>query len=262
MAAFQNKTVLITGASAGIGAALAERLFPICDAVILTGRREANLQSICAGHPNAHYRVHDATDLASIPAFAEELISSFPKLDCIVLNAGIQRSLDFSKPEKIDLSKIDLEMTTNYTSYIHMLKYFLSHLLKQPQATVVGVSSTLGMVPIPRCPNYCATKAALHHLLIILRYQLRDTRVKVIEIFPPVVKTELHAPFNQPDLADGEVPMSISLEDFTDAAWAGLVQGKSEIPVGFANRYYETVERVRHKQLENVFGGKASLGSN
>jgi len=258
---FPYKTVLITGASAGIGAALAERFFPICESVILTGRRESNLRSICAGHPNAHYRVHDSTDLSSIPAFAEEVIASFPALDCLILNAGIQRSLDFSNPEDIDLEKVDTELTTNYTSYIHMLKYFLPHLMKQPRAAVAGVSSTLAIVPIPRCPNYCATKSALHHLLIILRYQLKDTNIKVIEIFPPAVRTELHNSTNQPDLMNGD-DIGIPLEEFTDAAWAGLMAGKQEIPVGQAVKWYDTVERERHRSLEGVFGGTVGVGYN
>ncbi|KZT56125.1 NAD(P)-binding protein [Calocera cornea HHB12733] len=258
-ASFPYKTVLITGASAGIGAALAERFFPICEAVVLTGRREANLQSICAGHPNAHYRVQDATDLASIPGFAEDIIRSFPKLDCIILNAGIQRSLDFTKPEAIDLGKVDAELDTNYISVVHMLKYFLPHLLKQPQAAVVGVTSTLAMVPIPRCPNYCATKAALHQLLMMLRHQLRNTNVKVIEIFPPGVKTELHLAMNQPDLVNG-ADIGIPLDEFMEVAWTGLMAGKLEIPVGQAIDNYETVERARHKQLEKVFGGDVPIG--
>ncbi|KZO94113.1 short-chain dehydrogenase/oxidoreductase [Calocera viscosa TUFC12733] len=260
-ASFPYKTVLITGASAGIGAALAERFFPICEAVILTGRRESNLQAICAGHLNAHYRVNDATDLASIPAFAEDILSSFPKLDCIILNAGIQRGLNFTKPESIDLGKVDSELKTNYVSVVHMLKYFLPHLMKQPSAAVAGVSSTLAMVPIPRCPNYCATKAALHHLLMMLRFQLKGTTVKVIEIFPPGVKTELHLAINQPDLVNGD-QIGIPLDEFMDVAWTGLMEGEQEIPVGQAIDNYETVERARHKQLAKVFGGDVPLGYN
>jgi len=154
-----------------------------------------------------------------------------------------------------------MELTTNYISYIHLLKYLLPHLLKQPQAAVAGVTSTLAIVPIPRCPNYCATKSTLHHLLIILRYQMKDTNVKVIEIFPPAVKTELHLAMNQPDLVNGD-KIGMPLEEFTDACWAGLMAGKQEIPVGQSVEWYDTVERTRHKELERVFGGTVGTGYN
>ena len=93
--------------------------------------------------------------------------------------------MDFSKPETLDLDTIGLEMITNYTSYIHLLKVFLPHLIaSKKQTSVIATSSGLAMVPLYRCGNYCATKAALHQLILTLRAQLKDTNVKVIEIMP------------------------------------------------------------------------------
>lgn len=59
-----------------------------------------------------------------------------------------------------------------------------------PNWQVASTSSGLAMVPITRCPNYCASKAALHHWLLVLREQLKETNVKVIEIFPPAVQSK------------------------------------------------------------------------
>lgn len=93
--------------------------------------------------------------------------------------------MDFSKPETLDLDTIGLEMVTNYTSYIHLLKVFLPHLIaSKKQTSVIATTSGLAMVPLYRCGNYCATKAALHQLILTLRAQLKNTNVKVIEIMP------------------------------------------------------------------------------
>jgi short-subunit dehydrogenase involved in D-alanine esterification of teichoic acids len=98
-----------------------------------------------------------------------------PTLDCVILNSGVQRSLDFSKPESIDLETAETELLTNYTSYIHLTKYFLPFLQAQASPTsLVFTTSGLALVPILRCPNYCASKAALHHLIICMREQYVD----------------------------------------------------------------------------------------
>ncbi len=122
------------------------------------------------------------------------IIKSHPTLDCVVLNAGIQRGLDFTRPGDIDLALVRKEIDTNYTSYVALTAAFLPHLqARAPAASaVVAVSSGLGLVPLPRCANYCATKAALHALMWSLRAQLAaddaSRHVKVIEIVPPAVQ--------------------------------------------------------------------------
>ncbi len=128
------------------------------------------------------------------------ITSEHPDLDMVVFNSGIQRGLDFSKPSSIDLSSIDAELTTNYISVIHGLKAFLPHLFTkgsqkdskkgEKNAAVVFVTSGLAIVPLVRAGNYCASKAALHHLATTMRVQLEETNVKVIEILPPAVQSE------------------------------------------------------------------------
>lgn len=64
-------------------------------------------------------------------------------------------------------------------------------------ATYLSMSSGLAFVPLIRCPNYCASKAALHHFVLSLRAQLKDSKIKIIEIFPPAVQSALSSGFNQ-----------------------------------------------------------------
>lgn len=111
----------------------------------------------------------------------------------IILNSGIQRGLNFGNPESIDLDAVDLEMQTNYFSYVHLLKAFLPFLQSKSDPTaIVFMTSGLALAPLSRCPNYCASKAALHSLIMSLRFQLQSTGkgdIKVIEILPPAVQS-------------------------------------------------------------------------
>lgn len=148
-----------------------------------------------------------------------------PKLDCVFLNSGIQRGVDFTKPESIDLDSVETEFTTNYLSYIHLIKYFLPHLtsLSTP-SSLIFTTSGLALIPILRCPNYCASKAAMHHLILTLREQLREAspNVKIVEVLPPAVQTELHDAKHQPDIKDGG-NYGMPLAEFVDEAWKGYV---------------------------------------
>jgi len=202
-------------------------------------------------------------------------------LDMIILNSGIQRGLDFSNPSSIDFSAIDLEMRTNYFSYIHLLKAFLPFLQeKKEQTALVFMTSGLALAPLSRCPNYCASKAALHSLIMSLRFQLEQSgkgNIKVIEILPPAVQStssifflfhttlrhliltrnypfplaELHDAKHQPDIKDGR-SIGMPLNEFTDEAWAGLAEGKDEIPVGQTKMGFEKLEPIRKMVFERM----------
>jgi len=136
----------------------------------------------------------------------------------------------------VDLHLIDLEVTTNYLTFIHLTKAFLPQLQRlQAPTSLVYITSGLALVPIPRVLNYCATKAALHHFILPLREELRlqFPHLKVVEILPPAVRTELHDEKHQPDLKPGEgAKMGISLEDFVEECWAGLEAGEEQVFVG------------------------------
>jgi len=250
---FPYKNVLVIGATSGIGLALAERLIQNGANVIAVGRRQEILDEFVQKHGKnkATSFQFDITNLAGIPEFAKRVTAAHPEIDSVFLNSGIQRSLDFTKPDSIDLDLVETELNTNYLSYIHLLKYFLPHLQAQKIPTsLIFTSSSLALVPLPRCGNYCASKAALHHLILVVREQLVDTNVKVIEIYPPAVKTELHAAKHQPDLNGGQFGMP--LDEFTDAAWAGLENGEEQIPVGMGKMAFEAFETKRQDMFHNL----------
>jgi short-subunit dehydrogenase involved in D-alanine esterification of teichoic acids len=104
-----------------------------------------------------------------------------------------------------------------------------------------------------RCPNYCASKAALHHFILVLREQLKNGpgNIQVIEIFPPAVQTELHDEKHQPDIKNGG-QIGMPLKDFTEATWAGLEAGKDQIPVGMSEGSFNGWEQERQKAFHGM----------
>ncbi|KAK1634056.1 short chain dehydrogenase [Colletotrichum phormii] len=269
---FPSKTALITGATSGIGLALAERLIANGTFVIAVGRRKDRLEALVSAHgaDKVAAEPFDIADLEALPAWVEKITSTHPTLDTILLNAGIQRSIDFTSPSSISLPAVSGELTTNYLAPIHLITHFLPHLQSlntstnttgtttkttPTTASIILISSGLALVPIPRCPNYCATKSALHCLAWSLRAQLQSSpsssHIRVVEVVPPAVQTELHS--QQPDLvAAGQANFGMPLDKFTDETWDALEKGEEdEIIVGPAKNVAH-VETDRRKMFDKM----------
>ncbi|CAF3478955.1 unnamed protein product [Fusarium graminearum] len=236
MAPLYKKT-LVLGASSGIGEALAAKLIATGTKVIVVGRRRDNLESFVSkhGHENARAVVFDVTNLSAINEFAERIIKSDPDLDSVVLNSGIQRGFDFCNPESMDLSVLGDELTTNYTSAVYLTAAFIPHLKKQASGHLIYVSATLGLIPsMVRTPNYNASKSALHTFILNVRQQLVDGgagHVRMVEVFPPAVQTELHDEKHQPDLVNGG-QIGMPLGEFVDRMYEGLEKGDDQFAIG------------------------------
>ncbi|KAF1964506.1 short-chain dehydrogenase/ reductase-like protein [Bimuria novae-zelandiae CBS 107.79] len=248
--------ILVIGATSGIGLAYAERVIQDRKKVIITGRRKENLDEFVSkyGSDKADAIAFDVTKLQEIPKFVDDVTAKHPDLDCVIINSGIQRGFNFAKPETVDLSVLELEVMTNYISYIHLTKYFTAFMQKQDKETaLVYTSSGLALVPLMSRPNYSATKAALHHFILSLREQLRDGpgNVKVFEIFPPAVQTELHDAKHQPDIPNGR-QMGMPLDEFTEDSWSKFAKGEEQIPVGFVEGFFEKFEIPRQKAFEGM----------
>ncbi|GFF41185.1 uncharacterized oxidoreductase DltE [Aspergillus udagawae] len=256
--AFPYKKVLLVGATSGIGRALAGSLVEHGCFVIAVGRRQELLDSFVEeyGADRAASFSLDISKLDAIPDFVKSVASSHPDLDCVFVNSGIQRRSVFSEPESIDMNQIQDEMTVNYVSYVALAKEFLPFFIakRDTPTSFIFTSSNLALVPILRCSNYCASKAALHHWILCLREQLKDTNIKVIEIFPPIVQTELHDPKHQPDMAEtvhGK-PFGIPVKEFTKETMEKLLAGDDQIPVGLSNIAFNSWEQQRQQAFRGV----------
>ncbi|KAL8720295.1 MAG: hypothetical protein Q9225_002833 [Loekoesia sp. 1 TL-2023] len=250
------KRALIIGATSGIGEALASRFIEEGANVIVVGRRKENLEGFVHKHgkDKATAIPFDITEMDKIPNFATNITSTYGDLDCILINSGIQRGLDFSKPDTIDIGVVETEFKTNYLSYLALTKAFLPFLQsKQQESVLMFTTSSLALVPITRCPNYCASKAALHHWILVLRKQLQGSKVKIVEIIPPAVQTELHDEKNQPDLKNGR-QIGMPLDQYINETYAGLAAGKEEVAVGDAAYCYNAFEPQRQQLFHKMAG--------
>lgn len=202
-----GNTILITGGTSGIGRALAEAFHGEGNQVIVTGRRRNLLGEVTGANPGMKAAVLDVQDRDAIGRFAKAVQQDFPSLNVLINNAGIM------KPENLndanhDFAVVESTVETNLLAPIRLTTSLLPLLKRQPQAAVMTVSSGLAFVPMALTATYCATKAAIHSWTQSLRYQLRDTKVQVMELIPPYVQTELMGEHQAAD------PRAMPLKDF------------------------------------------------
>ena len=182
----------------------------------------------------------DVQDIASLEGHVSDLITAFPHIDAVMTMAGIQSSFDFKNPGSSSSSSIASEVTTNVTAPMVLARYFVPHLLAlKRSATFILVSSGLAFVPLPVYPVYCPTKAAIHYFAIMLRAQLADTSVRVVELAPPYVDTELDVGHREDVIVAQGGPEKaykpMLLEEYLDESMEGLKQAdKMEVANAFA----------------------------
>ena len=184
-----KNTVLITGGATGIGFTLAQHFLKTDNEVIICGRRKEKLTEAKNKYPKLNIQVCDVTIPEDRDALFNWISSSFEGFNILINNAGIQRAVDLRKG--VDELKGEDEIEVNLKAPIILSALFIPLLLQQKEAAIINVSSGLAFVPIASMPIYCATKAAIHSYCISLRYQLRNTPIKVFELIPPTVDTEL-----------------------------------------------------------------------
>jgi len=186
-----GNTVLITGGATGIGYALAEAFLKAKNEVIICGRREQRLVEAQKKHPDLHIKVCDVAKEADRKSLVDWTTSRFSNLNILVNNAGIQRDVDFTKGIDDFLSG-ENEITINLEAPIVLSGMFIPQLTGKEETAIVNISSGLGFVPSAQMPVYSATKAALHAFSMALRHQLAKIGIKVFEVIPPAVDTELN----------------------------------------------------------------------
>jgi uncharacterized oxidoreductase len=192
-----GNTILITGGGSGIGRGLAEQLQKLGNQVIIAGRRQSALDQTTAANPGMKALQLDIESPAAIKAFAAQVTAEFPSLNVLVNNAGIMR-VEKLLSQQPDLADAEAIVTTNLLGPIRLTAALLPHLESLPQATIINVSSGLAFLPLALTPTYCATKAAIHSYTQSLRYQLRSTKIEVLELIPPYVATDLMSGASDP----------------------------------------------------------------
>jgi uncharacterized oxidoreductase len=216
-----GNTIFITGGGSGIGRALAEALHKRGNKVIISGRRTGHLQKALEANPGMEALELDITSPGSIAAVASKLMLDHPTLNVLINNAGVMQIDDVAS--EIEDELVTSTITTNLIGPIRLTSALIEHLKKQESAYVLLVSSVLGFTPMAMTGVYSATKAALHSYSMSLRFKLRHTSVRVLEVIPPWVRTEL--------LNSSEEPRAMPLEEFITGTMEALATDASEIMV-------------------------------
>ncbi|MCJ1298168.1 hypothetical protein MMC08_000957 [Hypocenomyce scalaris] len=196
-----GKTILITGASSGIGKSCAEefaRTSPESLKLVLTARRIDNLNAIAVNinkSISSKVKVHcarlDMTNPGEISSFISNLPSEFKDIDVLLNNAGLGRGVD--QAPYIDPEDIDVMFATNVTGLVAMTQAVLPMMKKRGQSgagDIINIGSIAGRQGYPGGSIYCATKAAVRIFTDALRKELIATRIRVIEIGAGQVETE------------------------------------------------------------------------
>ncbi|KZT21658.1 NAD(P)-binding protein [Neolentinus lepideus HHB14362 ss-1] len=244
-----SKCVLVIGATAGIGRTLAASIhaLPSNPTVIVSGRRQERLDELAkTGLETIQFDVN--ADAESLQAFVDELLGRYPQVDTVVFSAAVQYEYDFTKPETLDLKKFYSELNLNYITIVTLITYLLPHFFKlgekgQP-CFLLPITSNLGIAPGAWTPCYSATKAALHSLALSLNEQLKDTNVRIMEIMPPLVESELH---NTAGNTERVAQYWMPLDKFVHDVMEGLKRGDRTIAVGMSADQYERFEKGKEE---------------
>lgn len=191
-----GNTILITGGGSGIGRGLAEALHAKGNQVILAGRRTDVLDEATAANPGMRSVVLNVEDPASIAAVAASVLADFPTLNILINNAGIMK-MDHVEGF-VDDAIVSSIVSTNLLGPIRVTSSLIEHLKLQPKAAIINVTSGLAFTPLASTATYCATKAAIHSYTQSLRFLLKKTSVRVLELAPPYVQTDLMNGRNDP----------------------------------------------------------------
>jgi len=235
----QKNKVLVTGGATGIGLAIARHFLEAGSEVAICGRRESVLKEVQSKYPGLRIRVCDVASPVERLALREWAAREVPGLNILVNNAGIQQRLKVDQDDFWINAQNELDI--NLAAPMHLAALFIPLLRKAAHPAILNVTSGLAFSPLANTPVYSATKAALHSYTLSLRHQLSTTPIKVIEIIPPAVDTDLGGA--------GLHTFGVPLHEFSDAVKKGLLAGDQEIAYGFADK----ASKASRAELDQVF---------
>ena len=175
--------VLITGASAGFGAAMARSFVQAGHRVIATARRKDKLDALAAELGHALFPVElDVTDAAAVAALPTQLPAEWEQVDVLINNAGL--ALGLGPAQSADLTQWDTMIDTNCKGLIHMSRAFLPGMVQRQRGHVINIGSTAGNWPYAGGNVYGASKAFVKQFSRNLRTDLFGTPIRVTNIEP------------------------------------------------------------------------------
>jgi uncharacterized oxidoreductase len=218
-----GNTVLITGGSSGIGLALAETFFNEGNEVVICGRTRATLDLVQKRLPGINIIVANVSSPAGREVLTNEIANRFPKLNVLINNAGIYSVSDFKDPGY--MANLEAEIATNLVAPTALIHQLLNILEQQSEATIINVTTGYVFLPSAQASSYSATKSGLRVITQGLRFKLRNTRIRVVEVIPPVVDTQMNS---------GKKASMMTPAVFAQKVFKALVNGQDEIAIGIS----------------------------
>lgn len=220
---------IITGGGSGIGFGLVKEFLKRgSPKVLITGRRESVLQEAASEYPGKiYFKVSDAGKEQDRVELLEWVKTEHPDCNALVNNAGIQRRIA-PVDDKGDWSERETEIEINLSGPIHLCVLFIPYFLETFPgfSLVANVSSGLAFVPFSAGPVYSATKAAIHSYTVAMRLSLTDTNLRLVEIVPPAVKTNL----------GGSHDFGEDLQEYCEATMERVEAGEVEVGYKFSEQ--------------------------
>jgi len=248
-----GRKVLVTGASSGIGAGLAEALAKAGATVGIVARREQRLAEVlerCRRHvPASRMWVADLADPEAVDELAAAAVRELGGVEVLVNNAGIPKR---RRVTALDPATVDALMNINYSSPVRLTLALLPQMLERGEGRIVNVSSVAATLSPPGEAAYAATKAAITVFSECMAVDLWDTGVKVTVIYPGVVDTELFTlPDNDPFTAQVE---SITVEEAVTTILAGVAADAAQV---YVPAWFGDVASSKAADVEKFLAGTA-----
>jgi short-subunit dehydrogenase len=245
---------LVTGASSGIGAGLAEALAAEGAIVGICARRADRLAQVverCMHHsPDSRMWVTDLADINAVDRLAADVLDAFGGIDLLVNNAGIPKRRHTTA---LDIETITAVMHINYLSPMRLTMALLPQMLARGSGTIVNVSSIAATLSAPGEAAYSASKSALTTFSESMAVDLWETGVKVMVVYPGVIDTDLFSlPDNDiPDLPIPAEPVSVCV----DAILGGLGSGAAQV---YVPEYFAGIAANKAQDVQKFLQGTAA----
>jgi NADP-dependent 3-hydroxy acid dehydrogenase YdfG len=209
----KNQVIWLTGASSGIGEALAENLAPLCTHLYISARSAEKLSHLENAFSNITAIAADITDEASLAAAVAQIQAEAGRLDTVIANAGTCEYVDVNQ---FDTALFRRVLETNVLGLVNTVGAALPLLKQSKRGYIVGVSSSVAMLAMPRAQAYGSSKAAVTHFLESMKADLTPLGLDVSVVSPGFVKTPLT------DVNDFPMPMRITADQAAKEIVKGL----------------------------------------
>lgn len=209
----KNIKILVTGASRGIGEAIAHHFARLGYTIILVARTENDLKrvkkDIISNGGNADYIVSDLSIPENAKNLADLVNRKFGFVEYLVLNAGVSKNSEFLKITSEDFLE---ELNTNYIAPLFLIKGFLGFMTEKKKGKIVTISSIAGTLPFPGNASYAASKSALISICTTMHIELKKYGIYIGSVLPGLTRTEMTKDFNNlplPFMSPDEIAQSV-----------------------------------------------------